>query len=147
GGGGGGGGGGSRQQQTQQGDCELHGHSLIGKNRLSPIVAEMSLTTSFSARSCCWNTWSRRSRRNANALPRKNFSPKPPVPAMPLDTTESTTPPPAASTKSKWGIDPPKRILACASEYSRTASNISWHRDLSCSTANVRSNSGPPLDV
>ena len=29
---------------------------------------------------------------------------------MPLDTTESTTPPPAAMKKSKWVIDPPKRI-------------------------------------
>ena len=46
----------------------------------------MSLTTNFCDSSCCWKTLSRTSTRNANAFPRKNFSPKPPVPAMPLDS-------------------------------------------------------------
>ena len=38
-------------------------------------------------------------------------------------------------------------IFACASEYTRSASNISWVRGRPSSTANVRSSSGPPREV
>ena len=44
-------------------------------------------------------------------------------------------------------IEPPKRIFACASDQTRSASNISWRRGLPSSTANVRSSSGPPDEV